>query len=180
MQAWDRDLLKSNDLICQWELNITEMVRDSKITTGPINLTKKYYEESLKKRLVKEGDPEPLAFITKEKDGNPDSTIILEAISPNPKHKGTVKIYLDLRVVPGVYAATNRVGAAREEPNVDPNLPQPVGRFKLSLNPFSMLNQMCGAALRRKIWCCICCVFCLMVCYFVFPLLASFKTLFLG
>lgn len=178
MQCWDRDLLKSNDLICQWELNITEMVRDSKITTGPINLTKKYYEESLRKRIIKEGDSEPLAFVTKERDGNPDSTIVLEATVPN--HKGPVKIYLDLRVVPTAYAQTNRVGAAREEPNVDPNLPPPIGRFKLSLNPISMLNQLCGAALRRKIWCCICCVFCLLVCYFVFPLLASFITIFGG
>ena len=23
LQAWDRDLLKSNDLICQWQLDIT-------------------------------------------------------------------------------------------------------------------------------------------------------------
>lgn len=43
LQAWDRDLLKSNDLICQWELDITEMVKDSQITMQPITLQKKYY-----------------------------------------------------------------------------------------------------------------------------------------
>ena len=48
MQAWDRDLLKSNDLICQWQLDITEMVKDSRITKGPINLQKLYYSESFK------------------------------------------------------------------------------------------------------------------------------------
>lgn len=47
MQAWDRDLIKSNDLICQWQMDITDMIRDSKITNQPINLQKKYWEESL-------------------------------------------------------------------------------------------------------------------------------------
>ena len=38
MQAWDRDLLKSNDLICQWQIDISEIIRDSRITKGPMNL----------------------------------------------------------------------------------------------------------------------------------------------
>jgi len=94
--------------------------------------------------------------------------------------KKPIKIYLDLRVVPEEYAKTNKVGAARGDPNVEPTLPPPVGRFELSLNPIKMLNQMCGAALRCKIWTCICCIICLVVLYYVFPLLASFKTLFTG
>lgn len=38
MQAWDRDLLKSNDLICQWQLDITSIIRDSKITNSLIHV----------------------------------------------------------------------------------------------------------------------------------------------
>ena len=56
-------------MICEWRLDITELVRDSKITKGPINLQKKYYEDSLMSRLVKPGEEEPLKFIEKEKDG---------------------------------------------------------------------------------------------------------------
>ena len=69
MQAWDRDIIASNDMICEWRLDITEMVRDSKITNGPINLQKKYYNESLKSRVCKPGEEEPLIFIEKERDG---------------------------------------------------------------------------------------------------------------
>ena len=32
LTAWDRDLLKSNDLICGWELDITDLVDDCKLT----------------------------------------------------------------------------------------------------------------------------------------------------
>lgn len=180
MQAWDRDLIASNDMICEWRLDITEMVRDSKITKGPINLQKNYYNDSLRPRLrVNPGEEEPLKFIEKERDGNLDNTFYLTAFHPeDPEHKKPIYIYLDLRVVPQSFAEMNKVGAARGEPNVEPQLPAPVGRFKLSLNPISMLNQLCGPSLRRKIWCCICCLLCCVIIYYVFPLLASFKTLF--
>ena len=75
LQCWDRDLLKSNDLTCQWNLDITEVIRDAKITKGPIHLTKTYYESSLKPRVVKEGEPEPLAFVKKKSNGDLESTI---------------------------------------------------------------------------------------------------------
>ena len=179
MQAWDRDLIKSNDLICEWQLDITDMVRDSKITKGPINMQRKYYEESLAQRIRREDQPEPLRFCEKESEGNTDSTFILTTFSPDDKKKKKpIDIFLDLRIVPREFADMNQVGAARADPNVEPYLPPPVGRFKLSLNPFAMLNQLCGAALRRKIWCCICCIFCTLVIYYVFPLIASFVTIF--
>ena len=132
---------------------------------------------------MSQGKPEPLKFCDNEKDsyGSPDTTIILTTYAPNDVEKNDpITILLDLRVVPIDYAAMNKVGSAREEPNVEPNLPPPEGRFKLSLNPIAMLNQMCGAALRRKIWCCICCILCLIVVYYVFPLIASFVTIFSG
>jgi len=65
MQAWDRDLLKSNDLICQWQLDITSVVRDSKITNNLMHVQKEYYNKSLKARLAKPGEPEPFKFPTK-------------------------------------------------------------------------------------------------------------------
>ena len=128
-------------MICEWRLDITEMVRDSKITKGPINLQKNYYNDSLKSRISKAGEPEPLTFIEKEKDGNLDNTFYLTAFHPeDTDKKKPILIYCDLRVVPRAFAEMNKVGAARGDPNVEPTLPDPVGRFKLSLNPISMLN----------------------------------------
>ena len=116
-------------------------MRDAKITSGPINVNRTYYNQSLKKRICKEGEPEPIVFVEKEKDGDTNSTFIMTAYSPaDPEKKKPIKIFLDLRVVPRAYAEMNKVGAARGDPNVEPNLPPPVGRFKLSLNPITMLN----------------------------------------
>ena len=115
-------------------------MRDSRITKGPINLQKRYYQESLRPRHCPPGSPpqdDPLKFVSKESD----STFTLTAYHPDDKaKKKPITIELDLRVVPVEFALMNKVGAARAEPNVEPHLPAPVGRFQLSLNPFSMLN----------------------------------------
>ena len=58
----------------------------------------------------------------------------------HPEKKKPIYLKLDIRVVPKTFAETNKVGAARGDPNVEPFLPEPEGRFKLSLNPFAMLN----------------------------------------
>jgi len=90
---------------------------------------------------VSEGQPEPLKFVEKDSDGNKSSTIMLTTFSPaDLEKKKPITIFLDLRVVPTSYASMNKVGGAREEPNVEPTLPPPTGRFKLSLNPIAMLN----------------------------------------
>ena len=115
------------------------MVRDSKITKGPISLEKAYFEQSLAKRMQsgKENPKEP-PFVF---DKNDNSKFYLTTFSPaDPDKKKPITIGLDLRCVPREYADMNKVGAARGDPNVEPYLPQPEGRITLSLNPFKMLN----------------------------------------
>ena len=111
MQAWDRDLLKSNDLICQWQLDITEMVKDSRITKGPINLQKLYYSESFKQRIWQEGQEEPLKFVASSSDASPGSlgsTFTLTAYHPEDiEKKKPILVYMDLKVVPVEYSLMN-------------------------------------------------------------------------
>lgn len=105
-------------------------MRDSKVTKGPINVQRRYYEDSLRSRVVKEGEPELLKFCTKASQGSIDQTFILTAYHPEDEQKKKpIDIYLDLRVVPVAYAEMNKVGPARSEPNVEPKLPPPEGRF---------------------------------------------------
>ena len=93
-------------------------------------MQKDYYEKSLKDRIVKPGEQEPFGFPRKESEGDKTSTIVMTSYSlEDPEKKKPIKIYCDLRVVPGEYAQTNTVGAARSEPNVEPKLPAPLGRF---------------------------------------------------
>ena len=61
-----------------------------------------------------------------------------------------------MRIVPWDEAEAVPVGAGRAEPNHSPFCPPPQGRLKFTLNPFSVLSQLAGPALYRKIMCCCC------------------------
>ena len=54
-------------------------------------------------------------------------------------------------------ADLNLVGKGRDDPNVNPYLPPPVGRIEFTLNPFKMMNQCVGPKFRRQCYCyCLC------------------------
>ena len=53
-----------------------------------------------------------------------------------PEYTGKVRIQVD--VLPKDYADMNKVGEARQEPNINPFLPPPTGRISLTLNPLKM------------------------------------------
>ena len=49
---------------------------------------------------------------------------------------------MQIEVVPITFAEKNMVGSAREDPNCNPYLPTPIGRFAFSLNPLKLLEQL--------------------------------------
>ena len=158
------------------------MITDCKLTNTPIALQKKYFEESLKERMMKadpEGEP-PFRFVTSDKEGNVDSDIVLKTYHVDDVNKEK-PIYLraDIRVVPRAFADSNKVGAARGDPNVEPFLPEPTGRFKLSLNPFAMLNQLCAPSIRNRIWCAVGCILCIVICFYLLAPLTALLQLFM-
>ena len=125
MQAWDFDLFKSNDYICEWTLDLDEMFKNVRLTQQQVILNKTYYNAFLKKKMPPgtslEFRDDDSFILTTYKDGKP------------------IKIRLDLRIVPEVLAKAKPLGAARENPNMEPYLPPPIGRIEFSLNPFKML-----------------------------------------
>ena len=60
LQCWDRDLLKSNDMICQWDLDITEIIKDTLLKGEMMHLEKAYFDRSLKKRIQRENEEDVL------------------------------------------------------------------------------------------------------------------------
>ena len=60
-------------------------------------------------------------------------------------------------MVPKWKADLCKVGEGRAEPNINPYLPPPQGRFEWSMNPFKMFNQLIGPGIRRKVYtaCCL-------------------------
>ena len=125
--------------------------------------------------MVNEDDTElPFKFVKSPDVGVKGYVVALTTYALDDKEKKTpITIELDIRVLPKTKAETNPVGAARSEPNTDPVLPEPKGRFQLSLNPFSMLNQMCGAKMRCKIYCVVICLLCIVLGIYFMPFIAS-------
>ena len=125
MQAWDFDLFKSNDYICEWTLDLDAIFKNVRLTQHQVILNESYYNAYLKKKMPPgtslEFNNKDNFTLTAYKDGKP------------------IKIRLDLRILPIAEAEKRKVGEGRENPNVEPYLPAPVGRITFSLNPFTML-----------------------------------------
>lgn len=105
-------------------------MEDVILTKRPITVSKTYYESHLKKvmpNLKLKFEDESTFFIdiygTDEKTG---------------KQKSNGQIRLQIDILPKELADMNKVGAARQEPNMNPYLPPPVGRLSLTLNPLKM------------------------------------------
>ena len=98
-------------------------------------------------------DDDSFLLTTRGKDGKP------------------IKIRLDLRIIPMHIAKNMEVGAGRNEPNMNPHLPPPVGRIEFSLNPFKMLAQMVGPEFLAKIWGIACVMLCCVLCIMMLPMI---------
>jgi hypothetical protein len=88
------------------------------------------------------------------------------------ENNGFVRCRIDITTMES--AEKNKVGSAREDPNIEPFLPPPVGRLHFSFNPCDMYKQLIGPAVRRKIaiWCCIfiSSILCCMILYYLVPI----------
>ena len=78
------------------------------------------------------------------------------------------RVMCTLDILPKKIADLNLVGKGRDDPNVNPYLPPPVGRIQFTLNPFKMMNQCVGPKFRKK--CYFYCLCCLLIIYLVFTM----------
>ena len=125
MQAWDFDLFKSNDYICEWTLDLDECFKNVRLTQQQVILNKQYYNAFLKKKM-------PPGTSLEFRD---DDSFTLTTYKDGKK----IQIRIDLRILPVALAKARQNGAGRENPNMEPYLPPPIGRISFSLNPFKML-----------------------------------------
>ena len=131
IQVYDRDVFKSNDFICQFELDLYLLVLDCRATQKVMHLNKKYYESYFKHECGRGGEQLDVEF-------EDDDSFWLQI-----RHKSNaepVRIRIDVRVLAGEEALNQRVGDARSEPNHSPFLPAPINRMKFSMNPLNMVS----------------------------------------
>jgi hypothetical protein len=71
------------------------------------------------------------------------------------------KLLLSIEVLTEEEAKRKPVGKGRENPNQYPYLPPPKNRFQFSLNPLSMISQLCGPEFKKQIAMALCMALCL-------------------
>lgn len=73
-------------------------------------------------------------------DFKDDSSFWVQLVTrdENGQIEKTGKVRVQIDVYPKKLAEMNKVGEARQEPNVNPFLPPPIGRLSFSLNPLKM------------------------------------------
>ena len=158
LQVYDNDLFSSDDYICGAKLNIKNLVTIPKILDVPIKFTREYYNNLTQAEKDLYGQIEFMAA-----DEDIEGIKFWVQCYKNGKMGG--RVLCSLEILPQWKADLTKVGKGRDEPNLDPYLPPPVGRFEFSLNPFKMLNQCVGPKFRRKMYCWIC--LCLLVVYLI-------------
>lgn len=175
IQIFDRDVFKSNDFICQFELDLYLLVLDCRATQKLIHLNKKYYESYFKREYNREieqqfKDSQQAPEILDLKFEDDDSFWL------SIKHKSNsepVRIRIDVRILSGEDAKNQKVGDARSEPNHSPFLPAPVNRIKFSMNPLNMLSQMFGPDLKKTIYKYFLMIMCVVLSIFLAPMIIS-------
>ena len=168
MQVYDKDIFASDDFISGAKLNLKDLVMIPKHLDMPIKFNREYYQDLSEDKKKLYGDIE---FLKKSEDedgikfwvqcykGRDDAT--------GEGEKGG-RVMCSLEILPKALADIEKVGKGRDEPNVNPYLPPPVGRFEWTLNPFKLINQLVGPKFRRKCYCiCLCC---LIVAYLIYAL----------
>ena len=158
-QVFDNDILARDDFICGGKINLYRFIRDANTLDIPVLFSRNY------QNALSENEKIPnVEFLSPEED--PDGTkfwVQMYKGGVNSERKG--RVLCSLQVLPKWKAEMNPVGKGRDEPNVDPYLPPPIGRIEFTLNPFKMINQLVGPKFRKKCYMAICCT--LLVLYLI-------------
>ena len=153
IHAYDKDIFSKDDYITGAELDIINMVNITKNLDVPVVFNKDYVKDvsDFEKEKYKS-----VEFLSKLDD--PDQTKFWLQCYRNNTKSG--RILLSLEFMPMWKAEKCVVGKGRSDPNINPFLPPPVGRFEWSFNPFKLIRQCVGPKVRKKLYitlCIICC-----------------------
>ena len=168
IQVYDKDIFSSDDYMCGATINMADIVNIPKLLEMPISLKRDFYEDLSPKEketlgeiefLSPEDDEEGIKFWVQCYKGRKEAA---------GKGEKSGRVMCSLEILPKKIADLDVVGKGRDDPNVNPYLPPPVGRLEFTLNPFKMMNQCVGPKFRKK--CYFYCLCCIIIVYLVFTL----------
>ena len=166
IQVFDNDILSKDDFICGGRLNLYQLLNDVNVLDLPLKLNSDYYGSL----PVEKQKLSNIEFAGKDEDEEGNKFWV--QLEKQGKKGG--RVLCSLEVVPQWYADLHPVGKGRDEPNMNPFLPPPVGRLKFTLNPLKMLNQLTGPKFRKKCYFIICMVCLVIYLAFMIPYIVYF------
>lgn len=172
ISMWDMDFTASDDLICEMQLDISTMMKYAYKTKKRV---------VMKKKTRQYPDYDPLGLSEKVNamknslvgadpfgDGRPKNRFWLDMLHPG--FDGVQgKLMFSLEVMPKGVAEKLPAGVGRSDPNSNPYLPDPDGRFQWSLNPFTIIRQLLGDRCMGKVCGLLCCVAIVFILLFKIP-----------
>jgi hypothetical protein len=166
LQGYDRDFFKSNDMFGEATVELADIMEDVSLIKTPLSLNMKYFVDVLKPK-------HPNLKMEFDKEDPAKFWLTLYAKDKKGKRVKRGQIGMKIDVYPQFTAEKNPVGKARDSPNNNPTLPAPEGRLELSMNPFKMLSQLIGPALKRKILIYTCLAACCALLVMMAPMIIS-------
>jgi len=175
LQAWDKDIIASNDLIGEFSLDVAPLFEDCHRLKKIKTFCKQYWDDYMKEELTKRGyeHVKDIEWEEEQKFWVPVRRFVKDEKTGKEDLQFAGKILCSFQIFPMELAEKSPQGVGRSEPNNDPVCPEPEGRIKFSLNPFEMFNQLVGPAIRRKIYMALCCLACAALCAFMAPMVIS-------
>lgn len=177
IQAWDKDIISSDEIIGDFQLDISPLIEDIFLTNKVTAFNKGYWNDYMKEELRSRGYEhcDDVKWENKEDFWLPMRRFVQvkKGDEEVEEEKFAGEVLCGLRIYPKADADKNNQGLGRDEPNNDPHMPEPEGRITLSLNPFTMFNQLIGPAVRRKIYCFCCVTACCALFIMMAPMIGS-------
>ena len=159
LQVWDRDILDSNDFIGDVSFKFEELAKFA------------FREHSRAKKISIEDQKIEKTSYKKQDKYDKFWVPVFKQEEGEREQAGEVQISFEL--VPQESAEACKVGEGRDEPNIDPYLPPPIGRFEWSWNPCTLIARTCGPAFRMKLCFALCTALCCYLAIMLFPTVLS-------
>lgn len=156
VQLWDRDIFSKNDSIGDQSLEITKTIEEAL----DLSQTVKYFNNSKVQNKQERLKNEKFWIQLMNKDKNGQDVKV-----------GQVR--MSVEVLPWDQALAIVNGEGRSQPNVEPRLAKPFGRFEFTINPFKLFNQMVGPRIRRKVYCYCCGLICCLIIFISIPVMMA-------
>ena len=162
LHCYDKDIFSKDDFISGAIIDLTHIIKIPKDLDAPIILSQEYVDSV---SAEEKRNYNNLEFLKDEEDKE-NNKFWVQCYQNNQK---SGRILCSLEILPMWKAEINKVGKGRKEPNINPYLPPPVGRFQWSMNPCKLFKQCVGPRFRKKVYCTICMICIIIYLMFLIP-----------